>query len=286
MMKRTILTLILLVVCAFAFGQTKKAKRDTLYTITQSRIHIKDGQPTNTFDIINLKWADTLWHVSRDLDMEQPNLAINNYRWFFYDKDKNLIRFERYVAQKLDRRIVYKLNNGLVAEREHYQLSGNDTVLVRRDLLTRGGNGWVSKIKVVDAKGKTIATESYSYDARGNEVKMKASMKVVLDADSVLSRQTTYTYDSAGRIATRNVKLVKSDKSKDFTAYVYTYNKDGKLQLTTRYDAWGKMLGKEEIIYYSGRVSQRKYYDDRGVLYENMAYRYRKFGASLDNDMY
>ncbi len=46
------------------------------------------------------------------------------------------------------------------------------------------------------------------------------------------------------------------------------------------------MLGKEEIVYYSGRVSQRKYYDDRGVLYENMAYRYRKFGASLDNDMY
>jgi hypothetical protein len=276
----------MLVICTIAFGQAKKAKRDTLYTITQSRIHIKDGQPTSEFDIINLKWADTLWHVSRDLDMEQPNLAINNYRWFFYNKDKNLTRFERYVAQKLDRRILYKLQNGLLTEREHYQLNGTDTVLVRRDLLSRGSNGLVSKIKVVDGKGKTIASESYRYDSRGNEVKKKASMKVILDADSVFSRQTTYTYDSAGRIATRNVSLVKSDKSKDFTAYVYSYNKDGKLQLTTKYDKWGKMIGKEEIIYYSGRVSQRKYYDGNGVLYENMAYRYRKFGASLDNDMY
>ncbi len=286
MMKRTTLTLILLVVCTIAFGQAKKAKRDTLYTITQSRIHIKDGQPTNEFDIINLKWADTLWHVSRDLDMEQPNLAINNYRWFFYDRDKNLTRFERYVAQKLDRRILYRYQNRLLTEREHYQLSGNDTVLVRRDLLSRGGNGWVSSIKVVDAKGKKIATQSFSFDEKGNEVKMKASMKVALDADSVLNRQTTYTYDSVGRIAKKAVKLVKADKSKDFTLYAYTYNKDGKLQLTSRFDANGKLLGKEEIIYYSGRVSQRKYYDGNGVLYENMAYRYRKFGASLDNDMY
>lgn len=285
-MKKITITLILLVACAATFGQTKKAKRDTLYTITQSRIHIKDGQPTNEFDIINLKWADTLWHVSRDLDMEQPNLAINNYRWFFYDKDKNLARFECYVAQKLDRRIIYKYQNRLLTEREHYQLSGKDTVLVRRDLLSRGGNGWVSKIKVVNAKGKTIASESYSYDARGNEVKKKASMKEVLDADSVFSRQTTYTYDSVGRVAKKAVKLVKADKSKDFTLYAYTYNKDGKLQLTSRFDANGKLFGKEEIIYYSGRVSQRKYYDGNGVLYENMAYRYRKFGASLDNDMY
>jgi hypothetical protein len=285
-MKRTALTLILLVACAIAFGQAKKAKRDTLYTITQSRIHIKDGKPTDAFDIINLKWADTLWHVSRDLDMEQPNLAINNYRWFFYDKDKNLTRFERYVAQKLDRRIVYKLQNGLATEREHYQLEGKDTMLFRRDLLSRGGNGWVSSIKVVDAKGKKIATQSYNYDDKGNEVKMKASMKVILDADSALSRQTTYTYDSVGRVAKKIVKLVKADKSKDYTLYAYTYNKDGKLQLTSRFDANGKQLGKEEIIYYSGRVSQRKYYDGNGTLYENMAYRYRKFGASLDNDMY
>lgn len=285
-MKKITITLILLVACAATFGQAKKAKRDTLYTITQSRIHIKDGQPTNEFDIINLKWADTLWHVSRDLDMEQPNLAINNYRWFFYDKNKNLTRFERYVAQKLDRRIIYKLQNGMVTEREHYQLSGNDTVLFRQDLLSRGGNGWVTSIKVVDGKGKKIASQSFSYDAKGNEVKMKASMKVILDADSVFSRQTTYTYDSVGRVAKKAVKLVKADKSKDFTLYAYTYNKDGKLQLTSRFDANGKLLGKEEIIYYSGRVSQRKYYDGNGVLYENMAYRYRKFGASLDNDMY
>jgi hypothetical protein len=285
-MKKATLALILVIACSFAFGQAKKAKRDTLYTITQSRIHIKDGQPTNEFDIMNLKWADTLWHVSRDLDMEQPNLAINNYRWYFYDRDKNLIRFERYIAQKLDRRVVCKLQNGLLTEREHYQLSGKDTVLLCRDIFTRNGNGWVTKIKVANAKGKTISSESFTYDAKGNELKKKASMKVMLDADSVLSRQTVYTYDSLGRIGKKTVKLVKADKSKDQTLYVYTYGKDGKLQLTTRYDSNGKLLGKEEIIYYSGRVSQRKYYNADGVLYENFAYRYRKFGASLDNDMY
>lgn len=285
-MKKILLSILLIAVCSISFGQQKKAKRDTLFTITQSRIHIKDGQPTNEFDIINLKWADTLWHVSRDLDMEQPNLAINNYRWFFYDKDRKLTRFERYVAQKLDRRIVYKLKNGWPYEREHYQLSGSDTVLFCRDIISRDALGRVSKIKVVNAKGKTIASESYKYDARGNEVKKKASMKVVLDADSVLSRQTTYRYDSAGRITLKSVKLVKADRSKDFIAYVFEYNKEGKLQMTSRFDKWGKLLGKEEIVYYSGRISQRKYYNEKNDLVENMAYRYRKFGASLDNDMY
>lgn len=267
-------------------AQAKKAKRDTLYTITASRLHIVDGKPTSDFTIYNLKWADTLWNVSRDLDMEQPNLAIKNYRWYFYDANKRLNRFERYINEKLDRRILYRIENNLLAQREHFQLNGTDTVLTRKDVITNDANGRASKIKVYDGKGKSIASLSYSYDAKGNEVKMKASMKVILDADSSFSRQTAYTYDSLGRVAKKMVKSVKADKQKESILYAYTYNKEGKLESTTRYDEMGKMLGKEEIVYYSGRISQRKYYNSEGVLTENLAFRYRKFGASLDNNMY
>lgn len=267
-------------------AQAKKAKRDTLYTITASRLHIVDGKPTSDFTIYNLKWADTLWNVSRDLDMEQPNLAIKNYRWYFYDANKRLNRFERYINEKLDRRILYRIENNLLAQREHFQLNGTDTVLTRKDVITNDANGRASKIKVYDGKGKSIASLSYSYDAKGNEVKMKASMKVILDADSSFSRQTAYTYDSLGRVAKKMVKSVKADKQKESILYTYTYNKEGKLESTTRYDEMGKMLGKEEIVYYSGRISQRKYYNSEGVLTENLAFRYRKFGASLDNNMY
>jgi|GEM_PF-6134426 len=285
-MTKTCLTILILSISLMSFGQTKKAKRDTLYTITQSRIFIKDGKPTDQFEIVNLKWADTLWRVSRDLDMEQPNLAINNYRWFFYDKDGRITRFERYIAQKLDRRILYRYENGSLAQRDHYNLNGNDTVVFQKDLISRNSNGLVSKIKVVDDKGKSIASFSYSYDAKGKEVKMKGSMKRLLDQDSVLNRQQTYSYDSLGRIASKVVKQTKSDKSSSYTRYVYTYTNEGKLSTTTRYDADSKLLGKEEIVYYSGRVSQRKIYDSNGVLVDNQAFRYRKFGASIDNDMY
>jgi YD repeat-containing protein len=173
-----------------------------------------------------------------------------------------------------------------LAQREHFQLNGTDTVLTRKDVITNDANGRASKIKVYDGKGKSIASLSYSYDAKGNEVKMKASMKVILDADSTFSRQTAYTYDSLGRVAKKMVKSVKADKQKESILYAYTYNKEGKLESTTRYDEMGKMLGKEEIVYYSGRISQRKYYNSEGVLTENLAFRYRKFGASLDNNMY
>lgn len=286
-MKKILLSLLLLLIgVAGVNAQAKKAKRDTLYTITASRIHIVDGKPTSDFTIYNLKWADTLWNVSRDLDMEQPNLAIKNYRWYFYDANKRLNRFERYINEKLDRRILYRIENNLLAQREHFQLNGTDTVLTRKDVITNDANGRASKIKVYDGKGKSIASLSYSYDAKGNEVKMKASMKVILDADSTFSRQTAYTYDSLGRVAKKMVKSVKADKQKENILYVYTYNKEGKLESTTRYDEMGKMLGKEEIVYYSGRISQRKYYNSEGVLTENLAFRYRKFGASLDNNMY
>jgi len=220
------------------------------------------------------------------LDMEQPNLAIKNYRWYFYDANKRLNRFERYINEKLDRRILYRIENNLLAQREHFQLNGTDTVLTRKDVITNDANGRASKIKVYDGKGKSIASLSYSYDAKGNEVKMKASMKVILDADSTFSRQTAYTYDSVGRVAKKMVKSVKADKQKENILYAYTYNKEGKLESTTRYDEMGKMLGKEEIVYYSGRISQRKYYNSGGMLTENLAFRYRKFGASLDNNMY
>lgn len=286
-MKKILLSLLLLLIgVAGVNAQAKKAKRDTLYTITASRIHIVDGKPTSDFTIYNLKWADTLWNVSRDLDMEQPNLAIKNYRWYFYDANKRLNRFERYINEKLDRRILYRIESNLLAQREHFQLNGTDTVLTRKDVITNDANGRASKIKVYDGKGKSIASLSYSYDAKGNEVKMKASMKVILDADSTFSRQTTYTYDSLGRVAKKMVKSVKADKQKENILYTYTYNKEGKLESTTRYDEMGKMLGKEEIVYYSGRISQRKYYNSEGVLTENLAFRYRKFGASLDNNMY
>lgn len=286
-MKKILLSLLLLLIgVAGVNAQAKKAKRDTLYTITASRLHIVDGKPTSDFTIYNLKWADTLWNVSRDLDMEQPNLAIKNYRWYFYDANKRLNRFERYINEKLDRRILYRIENNLLAQREHFQLNGTDTVLTRKDVITNDANGRASKIKVYDGKGKSIASLSYSYDAKGNEVKMKASMKVILDADSSFSRQTAYTYDSLGRVAKKMVKSVKADKQKENILYVYTYNKEGKLESTTRYDEMGKMLGKEEIVYYSGRISQRKYYNSEGVLTENLAFRYRKFGASLDNNMY
>lgn len=286
-MKKILLSLLLLLIgVAGVNAQAKKAKRDTLYTITASRLHIVDGKPTSDFTIYNLKWADTLWNVSRDLDMEQPNLAIKNYRWYFYDAKKRLNRFERYINEKLDRRILYRIENNLLAQREHFQLNGTDTVLTRKDVITNDANGRASKIKVYDGKGKSIASLSYSYDAKGNEVKMKASMKVILDADSSFSRQTAYTYDSLGRIAKKMVKSVKADKQKENILYAYTYNKEGKLESTTRYDEMGKMLGKEEIVYYSGRISQRKYYNSEGVLTENLAFRYRKFGASLDNNMY
>lgn len=286
-MKKILLSLLLLLIgVASVNAQAKKAKRDTLYTITASRIHIVDGKPTSDFTIYNLKWADTLWNVSRDLDMEQPNLAIKNYRWYFYDAYKRLNRFERYINEKLDRRILYRIENNLLAQREHFQLNGTDTVLTRKDVITNDANGRASKIKVYDGKGKSIASLSYSYDAKGNEVKMKASMKVILDADSSFSRQTAYTYDSLGRVAKKMVKSVKADKQKESILYTYTYNKEGKLESTTRYDEMGKMLGKEEIVYYSGRISQRKYYNSEGVLTENLAFRYRKFGASLDNNMY
>lgn len=286
-MKKILLSLLLLLIgVASVKAQAKKAKRDTLYTITASRIHIVDGKPTSDFTIYNLKWADTLWNVSRDLDMEQPNLAIKNYRWYFYDANKRLNRFERYINEKLDRRILYRIENNLLAQREHFQLNGTDTVLTRKDVITNDANGRASKIKVYDGKGKSIASLSYSYDAKGNEVKMKASMKVILDADSSFSRQTAYTYDSLGRVAKKMVKSVKADKQKESILYTYTYNKEGKLESTTRYDEMGKMLGKEEIVYYSGRISQRKYYNSEGVLTENLAFRYRKFGASLDNNMY
>jgi len=286
-MKKILLSLLLLLIgVAGVNAQAKKAKRDTLYTITASRLHIVDGKPTSDFTIYNLKWADTLWNVSRDLDMEQPNLAIKNYRWYFYDANKRLNRFERYINEKLDRRILYRIENNLLAQREHFQLNGTDTVLTRKDVITNDANGRASKIKVYDGKGKSIASLSYSYDAKGNEVKMKASMKVILDADSTFSRQTAYTYDSLGRVAKKMVKSVKADKQKENILYVYTYNKEGKLESTTRYDEMGKMLGKEEIVYYSGRISQRKYYNSEGVLTENLAFRYRKFGASLDNNMY
>lgn len=286
-MKKILLSLLLLLIgVAGVNAQAKKAKRDTLYTITASRIHIVDGKPTSDFTIYNLKWADTLWNVSRDLDMEQPNLAIKNYRWYFYDANKRLNRFERYINEKLDRRILYRIENNLLAQREHFQLNGTDTVLTRKDVITNDANGRASKIKVYDGKGKSIASLSYSYDAKGNEVKMKASMKVILDADSTFSRQTAYTYDSVGRVAKKMVKSVKADKQKENILYTYTYNKEGKLESTTRYDEMGKMLGKEEIVYYSGRISQRKYYNSEGVLTENLAFRYRKFGASLDNNMY
>jgi len=286
-MKKILLSLLLLLIgVAGVNAQAKKAKRDTLYTITASRLHIVDGKPTSDFTIYNLKWADTLWNVSRDLDMEQPNLAIKNYRWYFYDANKRLNRFERYINEKLDRRILYRIENNLLAQREHFQLNGTDTVLTRKDVITNDANGRASKIKVYDGKGKSIASLSYSYDAKGNEVKMKASMKVILDADSTFSRQTAYTYDSLGRVAKKMVKSVKADKQKENILYTYTYNKEGKLESTTRYDEMGKMLGKEEIVYYSGRISQRKYYNSEGVLTENLAFRYRKFGASLDNNMY
>lgn len=286
-MKKILLSLLLLLIgVAGVNAQAKKAKRDTLYTITASRIHIVDGKPTSDFTIYNLKWADTLWNVSRDLDMEQPNLAIKNYRWYFYDANKRLNRFERYINEKLDRRILYRIENNLLAQREHFQLNGTDTVLTRKDVITNDANGRASKIKVYDGKGKSIASLSYSYDAKGNEVKMKASMKVILDADSSFSRQTAYTDDSLGRVAKKMVKSVKADKQKESILYTYTYNKEGKLESTTRYDEMGKMLGKEEIVYYSGRISQRKYYNSEGVLTENLAFRYRKFGASLDNNMY
>ena len=304
-MKKILLSLLLLLIgVAGVNAQAKKAKRDTLYTITASRIHIVDGKPTSDFTIYNLKWADTLWNVSRDLDMEQPNLAIKNYRWYFYDANKRLNRFERYINEKLDRRILYRIENNLLAQREHFQLNGTDTVLTRKDVITNDANGRASKIKVYDGKGKSIASLSYSYDAKGNEVKMKASMKVILDAftfnevkmkasmkvildaDSTFSRQTAYTYDSVGRVAKKMVKSVKADKQKENILYTYTYNKEGKLESTTRYDEMGKMLGKEEIVYYSGRISQRKYYNSGGMLTENLAFRYRKFGASLDNNMY
>lgn len=286
-MKKILLSLLLLLIgVAGVNAQAKKAKRDTLYTITASRLHIVDGKPTSDFTIYNLKWADTLWNVSRDLDMEQPNLAIKNYRWYFYDANKRLNRFERYINEKLDRRILYRIENNLLAQREHFQLNGTDTVLTRKDVITNDANGRASKIKVYDGKGKSIASLSYSYDAKGKEVKMKASMKVILDADSIFSRQTAYTYDSLGRVAKKMVKSVKADKQKENILYVYTYNKEGKLESTTRYDEMGKMLGKEEIVYYSGRISQRKYYNSEGVLTENLAFRYRKFGASLDNNMY
>ncbi|WP_047444856.1 hypothetical protein [Alistipes sp. ZOR0009] len=286
-MKKILLSLLLLLIgVAGVNAQAKKAKRDTLYTITASRLHIVDGKPTSDFTIYNLKWADTLWNVSRDLDMEQPNLAIKNYRWYFYDANKRLNRFERYINEKLDRRILYRIESNLLAQREHFQLNGTDTVLTRKDVITNDANGRASKIKVYDGKGKSIASLSYSYDAKGNEVKMKASMKVILDADSTFSRQTTYTYDSLGRVAKKMVKSVKADKQKENILYAYTYNKEGKLESTTRYDEMGKMLGKEEIVYYSGRISQRKYYNSEGVLTENLAFRYRKFGASLDNNMY
>jgi len=287
-MKKILLSLLLLLIgVAGVNAQAKKAKRDTLYTITASRIHIVDGKPTSDFTIYNLKWADALWNVSRDLDMEQPNLAIKNYRWYFYDANKRLNRFERYINEKLDRRILYRIENNLLAQREHFQLNGTDTVLTRKDVITNDANGRTSKIKVYNGKGKSIASLSYSYDAKGNEVKMKASMKVILDADSSFSRQqTAYTYDSLGRVAKKMVKSVKADKQKESILYAYTYNKDGKLESTTRYDEMGKMLGKEEIVYYSGRISQRKYYNSEGVLTENLAFRYRKFGASLDNNMY
>lgn len=286
-MKKILLSLLLLLIgVAGVNAQAKKAKRDTLYTITASRIHIVDGKPTSDFTIYNLKWADTLWNVSRDLDMEQPNLAIKNYRWYFYDANKRLNRFERYINEKLDRRILYRIENNLLAQREHFQLNGTDTVITRKDVITNDANGRASKIKVYDGKGKSIASLSYSYDAKGNEVKMKASMKVILDADSTFSRQTAYTYDSVGRVAKKMVKSVKADKQKENILYTYTYNKEGKLESTTRYDEMGKMLGKEEIVYYSGRISQRKYYNSGGMLTENLAFRYRKFGASLDNNMY
>lgn len=286
-MKRLSLCLLLVALgSTIAFAQAKKAKRDTLYTITASRIHIVDGKPTENFTIYNLQWADTLWNVSRDLDLEQPNLAIKNYRWYFYDAGKHLTRFDRYINEKLDRRILYKLENNRISQRDHYQLSGNDTIITRKDMIATDANGRVSKIKVFDGKGKSIASASYTYDAKGNEIKMKSSMKIILDADSLFSRQTVYTYDSVGRVSKKVVKSVKADKSKESMLYVFSYNKEGKLESTTRFDENGKMVGKEEIIYYSGRISQRKFYNSEGTLIENRAFRYRKFGASIDNNMY
>lgn len=266
-------------------AQAKKAKRDTLYTITMSKIRLVDGKPTTEFDIVNLKWADTLWHVSRDLDFTST-MAIKNYRWFFYDKNHNVTRFERYVNEKLDRRIVYQVENGLRQSCNHYMLSKGDTILVRKDIFTRDAAGRVVKVKVTDGSGKTIASEVYGYDAKGNEVKKKAKMKVMLDADSVLNRQSTYAYDSLGRIIKKAVKIKDADGTNTEQQFAYTYNKEGKLERTTRYDKAGKMLDKEEIIYYSGRISQRKFYNADGTLTENLAFRYRKFGASIDNNMY
>lgn len=287
-MKRLILAILIVAACLSTVNaQTqKKAKRDTLYTITASKLKIVDGKPTDDFAIYNLKWADTLWNVSRDLDLEQPNLAIKNYRWYFYDKAHKKIRFERYVNERLDRRVRYIYDNSGLATLEHYQLNGADTVLVRKDILTRDSKGRVAKVKAVDGREKAIAACSYSYDEFGNEIKMKASMKFSLDADSVLNRQSSYVYDSLGRVVKKCVTTISQNKDKAYVCYVYTYTGNGKLESTTRYGKNGKMIGKEEIIYYSGRVSQRKFYDSDGMLTENLAFRYRKFGSSVDNNMY
>lgn len=287
-MKKVLLSLVLVVACLAVSAQaskTKKAKRDTLYTITASKIHIVDGKPTNDFSIYNLKWADTLWNVTRDLDMEQPNLAIKNYRWYFYDSQKRVSRFERYLNEKFDRRVVYLYTGELLSECKHYQLSDKDTTLIRTDQVSRL-DGKVSKIKVVSPVGKTMATFSYKYDEKGNEIKMKASMRTLIDPDSVYSRQATYKYNAEGKVEQKQVTTVKADKSKETIKFQYAYNKDGKLELTSKFDGAGKSLGKEELIYYSGRLSQRKIYDASGLLIENQAFRYRKFGASSDNDMY
>lgn len=288
-MKKTVALLLLLGVMAGANAQqlTKKlGKRDTLYTITMSKIIIVDGKPTDKFDIVNLKWADTLWHVSRDLDFT-PKMSIKDYRWFFYDKNFNTTRFERYVDEKLALRTVNVFNSqNQLTERRHYTLSNGDTVLFRHDVVASNGKGQPTKIDIFDGSNKKIASETYVYDANGNELRKKAKMKALLDADSVYSRQTAYVYDSVGRIAQKTVAAVNGDKSKSKIRYEYTYNKDGKLASIAQYNSAGNMLGKEEIIYHSGRVSQRKYYNSDSVLVENLAYRYRKFGASLDHDMY